>query len=122
MPTVQHQHISECPFSEGYTSYLVDSAPDIFWYNIQDVGSYQGTVFAVGKYKNHIVIFEDYYGSCSGCGAWGEGGEPTDQDDVLAHSKLFNNHNSAKDYLDKFDSYEHPNIEAMKKAIDEIKF
>jgi hypothetical protein len=32
---------------------------------------------------------KDYFGSCSGCGAWGEGGEPETLEDVLRNGELF---------------------------------
>jgi hypothetical protein len=38
-------------------------------------GDYQGDVATCvkltdGKYKDHYVIYNDYYGSCSGCDSW----------------------------------------------------
>ena len=106
---------------DAYTfeDWLPHIAPELFWFNIQDVGSYQGSVYGVALYKDQIVIYEDYYGSCSGCGAWGEGGEPISQDDVLSKSKLFDTKEETLVYIAKMDKYESPDIDAMNKAIDQ---
>ena len=86
------------------------AAPEISWYHVEDVGSYQGTVFAIGKYQKKWFVMQDYYGSCSGCGAWGEGGEPEKLKDVLSHGELFEKKKDAFNFAFKTykDSYEPP--------------
>lgn len=67
----------------GYDDWLISVAPDVLWFMVEATGSYQGQVYAVGRLGKSIVLYEDYYGSCSGCGAWGEGGEPKSRQEVL---------------------------------------
>lgn len=80
---------SKCPCGDIYAHYLWQAAPEINWYYVEEVGSYQGDVYALGKYKGKLFVMHDYYGSCSGCGAWGEGGEPEKLKDVLGNGELF---------------------------------
>jgi hypothetical protein len=120
MPVIKHVHDDECDYSDGFIHYLVEAAPGVLWFNIQDVGSYQGCVYAVGLFEGKYLIYEDYYGSCSGCGAWGEGGEPSSLNDVISNSTLFITPEEASDYLGKIDKYEAPNIQAMRNAINKI--
>ncbi|HEY9684709.1 MAG TPA: hypothetical protein V6C86_24220 [Oculatellaceae cyanobacterium] len=72
-----------------FSDYLKESSKEVLWIDIEDVGDYQGEVFALGRFKDQFIVFAGYYGSCSGCGAWGEGGEPRDLTDVLASSAGF---------------------------------
>ena len=92
---------SKCPCGDMYAHYLFIAAPDIDWIYVEDVGSYQGVVFAIGMYKDQWFIMKDYYGSCSGCGAWGEGGEPEKLEDVLSHGELFDIKEQAKQFVEK---------------------
>ncbi len=103
-----------------FKEWLPHIAPDFFWYDIQVVGSYQGNVFGVAKYKGQVAIYEDYYGSCSGCGAWGVGGEPTSQDEVITKCKFHNTKEETLIHLTTLDGYDTPDKELMIKAIDEI--
>ena len=49
----------------------------------ETTGNYQGTNYVIG-YADGKVLASGYgYGSCSGCGAWGEGGEPTKPEDLI---------------------------------------
>lgn len=107
--------------SYDFKEWVPHIAPDIAWYDIQDAGSYQGSVYGVGLYKKQIVIYEDYYGSCSGCGAWGEGGEPTSQKEVLDKSKLFKKKEDALKHVATLDHWDKPDFDQMFKAIDETK-
>jgi hypothetical protein len=121
MPVQKHVHKEGCEYSgDGYLHYLVSAAPSILWYNVQDVGSYQGSVYGVGEYKKQILIYEDSYGSCSGCGAWGEGGEPKNEEGVLSMSKLFSNVAEAMKYLAKIDYYDAPDMDALTQAVKEV--
>lgn len=120
MPVQIHKHEDGCKWSGGFLHYLVEAAPDILWYDVQDVGSYQGSVYGVGEYKGQCLIYTDYYGSCSGCGAWGEGGEPSDMEEVLGHCEKFDSEKEALKYLATLDSYNRPNIAAMQQAIEEV--
>jgi hypothetical protein len=122
------KHTENCQFSEYYAEFVIKASPDILWYDIQDVGSYQGSIYGVGKYKKQIVIYEDGYGSCSGCGEWVEanewslaGAQPHNQEEVLNKSKLFATKEEAKQYVLAMDFYEKPDTERMIKAIEEIK-
>ena len=103
-----------CPCGDTYAHYLWMAAPEIDWYHVEDVGSYQGTVYALGKYKDKLFVMKDYYGSCSGCGAWGEGGEPEKLKDVLGHGELFKSKKEALNFVLKVwakDGYEKPTDE-----------
>lgn len=113
---VQQEPSCDCR-AYNFEEWLPHIAKDFFWFNIHTVGSYQGQVFGVALYKNQIAIYEDYYGSCSGCGAWGEGGEPTSQDEVVSRCKLFDSVVDAVTYLAKIDSYERPEVDSMVEAI-----
>lgn len=134
IPSIPFKHKDTCPLSgkhydtwnnpEGtceaytFTEWLPHIAPDFFWFDIQDVGSYQGQVFGVAIHKGQIGIYEDYYGSCSGCGAWGEGGEPESQDKVVELTKLFDTAEKAKEYVGLISAYDSPNKQTMYDAID----
>jgi len=100
----------KCPCKNKYAHYLWKAAPEIDWYYVEDVGSYQGTVYAVGKYQKQWFVMKDYYGSCSVCGAWGEGGEPEDLKGVLSNGELFSTKKEALKFAVKTykDSYESP--------------
>lgn len=117
------KHTENCQFSEYYAEFVIKASPDILWYDIQDVGSYQGSIYGVGEYKKQIVIYEDNYGSCSGCGEWTEwgGAQPQNQEEVLNKSKLFATKKEAEQYVLVMDFYEKPDTERMIKAIEEIK-
>ncbi len=115
-------HTGQCDkhwCNHSYAGWLVSQAPDVLWYDVQDVGSYSGQVFAVGLYRANILLFSDYYGSCSGCGAWGEGGEPTDQEDVLASSHLFLSASEAVEYVQRewSEAFERPDLSQTALAI-----
>ena len=79
----------KCSCGDTFRHHLEVAAPEIEFLHVEDVGSYQGSVFAIGKYNGQVFVMHDYYGSCSGCGAWGEGGEPTNLQDVLENGELF---------------------------------
>lgn len=106
----------------SYAGWLVSAAPDVLWYDVQDIGDYQGRVFGVGRYQGQVLLYEDYYGSCSGCGAWGEGGEPADQAAVLELSHLFASSAEAITYAQKEwveDCYERPDMDRVRAAVQE---
>lgn len=99
----------DCPCGDMFAHYLWMAAPEIKWLYVEDVGSYQGDVYAIGKYKRQWFIMHDYYGSCSWCGAWGEGGEPEKLKDVLENGELFKSKKDAlnfviKTYAKKYES------------------
>lgn len=100
----------DCLCGDVYAHYLWIAAPEIKWLYVEDVGDYQGVVFAIGKYQRKWFIMQDYYGSCSGCGAWGEGGEPEKLEDVLSHGELFTTKKATLNFAIKTykDSYESP--------------
>lgn len=102
--------------------YLIDVSPDILWFDIQQCGSYQGTVYGVGRYNQHILLYEGYYGSCSGCGAWGEGGEPGSQEEVINSSILFTTKEEAFEYINKEwdEIYDRPDFDRLNSAIEEV--
>lgn len=105
-----------------YKNYLIDAAPDILWYYVEAPGSYSGQVFGVGKYKNQVLLYEDYYGSCSYCGAWGEGGEPKDLAEILSKSTQVTTLVAAANYITNSwgDKYDKPNFEQIYKAVEDI--
>lgn len=113
---IKHKHNCNCS-RYNYQEWLVHVAPDCLFFNVQDVGSYQGQVFAVLIYKNKVGIMEDYYGSCSGCGAWGEDGEPQSQKDVLGNTKFFDSYEKAIEYTQEWDSYEKPDFKIFNNAL-----
>lgn len=80
-----HAEIGDDPFFE----FLVAASHGVEWYAFDVTGDWQGEVSGVGIYDGKLVLYEDSYGSCSLCGAWGEGGEPCDLDDVLSRSTLY---------------------------------
>jgi hypothetical protein len=110
----------------SYSAWLIHRAPDILWYDVQDIGLYQGNVYAVGRYRGKIVLYRGYYGSCSGCGGWGEGGEPEDQEAVLKSSTLVADEAEAMAVLldpnsDWHDTYgDSPDFEKVRAAIHEV--
>lgn len=107
--------------------YLNDAAPEILWYDVQDVGSYSGSVYAIGLLKTpgvkeRIVVFKGYYGSCSGCGAWGEGGEPKDMKEVMEFSKCFETVDAAIENYKNAETYsDTPDFERGLKALERIR-
>jgi|SRR3990167_3775875 len=119
MPVIKHVHKDDCP-KYDHKEWVCHIAPDVLWFDIQDVGSYQGSVYGVGLYENQFVLYEDYYGSCSGCGAWGDGGEPESQKDVLSKSRLFKEKDEILEAIAKIDSYDTPDVEKMFEAVKEI--
>ena len=106
---MKHAHKHDCE-KNYYGEFLCSAAPDFLWYCVQDVGSYQGQVFGIATYKGKVGIYEDYYGSCSGCGAWGEGGEPTNQEEIISKCTFFTDESEANKYVKKLveDHYEKP--------------
>ena len=110
----------DCCSTFTFQEWLPHIAPDLFWFDIQDVGSYQGSVYGVAKYKKQIVIYEGYYGSCSGCGAWGEGGEPVSQDEVLKSCTIHDNAKEAIKAIAKLDHYDNPDKDKMIEAVEHI--
>jgi len=118
MPVIQHVHKTECPRYD-HKDWVCHVAPDVLWFSVQDVGSYQGSVYGFGLYKGKLLIYEDSYGSCSGCGAWGEGGEPETQEDLLKNSKEFDSLEDALAYLAKMDRYERPDMAEATEALKE---
>lgn len=119
MPHTPHKHEDTCPMGY-YTDYLVEAAPNVLWYNVQDVGSYSGSIYGVGQYKGKALIYEYWYGSCGGCGAWGEGGEPTNEAEVLSNSHLFESISEAEEYISAIEGYEPPDTKKMINAVKEI--
>lgn len=128
MPIIEHEHRENCN-RHDYTEWLCHVAPDVLWYKIEDWGSYSGQVFGVGEYQGQIIVYKDYYGSCSGCGVWGgfspdeAGGEPQSQEEVLSNSKLFDDLNEAYDYLKKDDNIYgslRPDYKGFSVALEEI--
>lgn len=119
MSYIKHEHKAECSRYQ-FDEWIPHTAPDVLWFNIQDVGSYQGSVYGFGLYKGKLLVYEDYYGSCSGCGAWGEGGEPESQEEILGRSKLFDTLDEALDYLPKIDHYDNPDRKVATEALKEI--
>lgn len=113
---VKHEHSCDCSRGD-FKEWLPHIAQSFFWFDIQDVGSYQGNVYGVAIYNGKIAIYEDYYGSCSGCGAWGEGGEPQDENAVIALCHLFNDKIEALEYVGKMDQYYSPDKDSMFLAI-----
>ena len=115
---MQHVHRERCDLGEGqYLHYLVAAAPEVLWFDVQDVGSYQGMVFGVFLYLGRVFVYEDSYGSCSGCGAWSEGVNPTSLEEIVKKSKEFASEGAALDYIHKFESYESPDRERLKRAV-----
>lgn len=119
MKPLQHKHDDHCKYGGGFLHYLVEAAPDFLWFDVQDVGDYQGSVYGVALYKGEIGIYEDGYGSCSGCGAWGEGGEPSNQSDAIARTTFFKDREGAIEYIAKLDSYNSPDKEKLIQAVKE---
>ncbi len=122
MPVIQHKHTNDCPYREEgkYIHYLTISAPDVLWYDVQDVKNYSGNVYGVGKLGGNILIYKNHYGSCSGCETWGEEGEPKNMKEVLEHSYLFDSQIEAIKYIVTMDHCENPDIKRMIKAIKEV--
>ena len=107
-----------CPCHDTYAHYLFMAAPQIKWVYVETVGDYQGTVYAIGKYKRQWFVMKDYYGSCSGCGAWGEGGQPENLKSVLGNGELFSHKKDALKFIKQSwankDAYEKPTDDFMK--------
>jgi len=122
MPVIKHQHKINCPCGEDFfIHYLIDAAPEILWFNVQDVGSNKGRLYAVGLYQGEYLIYENDYGSCQQCGeVWGGGDEPVSLEDVLKLSNIFYSPEKAKEYVLKIGPYDSPDIKAMEHAINEI--
>ena len=116
-------HTDKCDLwcNHTFAGWLVSIAPDVLWFYVQDVGCWSGNVYGVGVFRGDILIYEGFYGSCSGCGAWGEGGEPGSQQEVLANSSLFNRPELAIATIsdDKFARWGTPDKAAMITAIEE---
>lgn len=123
----------KCKLGTGYSGYyrgfLVEASPDILWYYVVDVGGYQGTIYAVGKYKGKALIFEDDYGSCSGCGAWEEGdditkytgGQPKNLEEIMRSSVMFDNRDKALEHIDQIRSWgDELDKEPLRDAVKEI--
>lgn len=119
MPPIKHVHKDGCSRYE-YKEWVCHVAPDVLWFDVQDVGIYQGQVFGLGVYKNQAIFYEDYYGSCSGCGAWGEDGEPQSQEEVFKKSKFFSTKKEILKYLASMGGYEKPDMNIVFKCVDEI--
>jgi hypothetical protein len=106
--------------ANSFKDYLIDAAPEVLWFDVQEKGYYQGEVYAIGLYQNKILIFEGYYGSCGGCGAWGEGGEPTNIKEVLESSTLFEEDKAAFECCESLaNRCESPNVGQCKAAVNE---
>lgn len=121
-PEISHENCTDYYCSHPADEWLIMRAPDVLWFNVQEVGDYQGEVYGIGTYQRQFLIYEGYYGSCSGCGAWGEGGEPANQDEVLASSTLYADITAAVEYLAKEDKdgwYGRPDYDAMLRALGE---
>ena len=118
----KHTALCEGYCGHSYAGWLLGVAPEVLWYDVQDVGDYQGAVYGVGRYRSQILLYEDYYGSCSGCGAWGEGGEPSSLKEVLANSNLFMLRSGAVSYVEGnwATMYNSPDIDQVIGAIDEV--
>lgn len=43
-----------------FSDWLPYIAQDMIWFNVHDVGSYQGSVYGVAIYRGKIGIYEDY--------------------------------------------------------------
>ena len=73
-----------CEMNEADDEQYVRKAwPDLNILRIYNVGYYQGTVYVIGYTDNTVLAGGYGYGSCSGCGAWGEGGEPASPNDLI---------------------------------------
>lgn len=78
-------------YKESYQSELPDADrefiqlawPELVITWCANVGDYQGTNYVVGYVGDKVLACGYGYGSCSGCGAWGEGGEPTKPEDLI---------------------------------------
>ncbi len=119
---LKHVHTKECSWKDTYLHYLCLAAPSVEWFKVEDVGSYSGSVYAVGRYKGKILLYSGYYGSCSGCGAWGGGGEPVKFGDVLnSDSKLCKTVEEALIEFMKMtsNSYDKPDYDSFSDAIKE---
>ena len=105
----------------AFAGWLVSIAPDVLWFDVQDVGTWSGNVYGVGVFRGDILIYEGFYGSRSGCGAWGEGGEPGSQQEVINNSKLFAGPQLAIEYVtdESFGDWETPDKAVILAAISE---
>jgi hypothetical protein len=123
---------------KDFKDYLAEAAPAILWYDVQAVGSRQGRVFGVGRLRGNVVLYHGYFGSCSHCGSWGEGGEPIDEAGVLADSVVYPTVAAARAALDEvqgelgdrerydhplhgfIDSYDSADMEAVNTALTQL--
>lgn len=122
---MEHKHTEKCySSSSGYKEYLIHAAPSYLWADVQDVGSYQGSVYGVAFVDGKIALYEDSYGSCSGCGAWGEGGEPSTEEEIISRTTFTADPLKALEYIAEqwVDSYESPDVEKLRSAIDAIAY
>lgn len=106
-------HVHDGKLIENYyTRMLISVCPEIVWAFVEDVGDYQGNVFGTALYlkKKCGLFFSGSYGSCSGCGAWGEGGEPTTQSEVLSLCTEFRTLKGAAMAIEK-ETYDRPTTE-----------
>lgn len=70
-------------------------------------GDYQGQVATCvklneGKYKDHLAIYNDYYGSCSGCDSWDGAGDSEVRKlciDLSNSAYLFKHIDDVKEFL-----------------------
>lgn len=113
--------ITKTDDSSRYANQLVDVAPSVLWFDVQDVGDYSGDVYAIGRRGKEILVFEDYYGSCSGCGEWGLGkGGPQTEKEALDLCTRFRFPQKAIEYVRaKNWGYDKPDIDRMVAAINE---
>ncbi len=119
MNYLKHEHDTSCEYG-SMLHYLVEAHPQVLWYSVQDVGSYQGSVYAIGTIGNEVILYRDYYGSCSGCGAWGEGGEPESVEDVMKRSTVVKNIEEAEKLIRSDDwKYDSPDSEELIKKAKE---
>ena len=124
MPFINHEHNDKCPYGDSsyLYEYLIKAAPDILWFEFQDIGDYSGTIYAIGVLNRKILYYVDSYGSCSFCGAWGQdsdSAEPKNEKEVLERSILYDNETEAlKGIALKDNNYERPNKERLISAIN----
>lgn len=104
----------------SFKDYLITAAPDILWFSILTAGGYSGSVYGVGVYNKRILLYVGSYGSCSGCGAWGEGGEPKDQNDVLAFCETFTDQMDAISWFEIVARYDTESQQEASEVLDRI--
>lgn len=69
--------------SDGDREYINIAWPQLHIVWAKMVGDYQGTNYIIGIADKKVLACGVGYGSCSGCGAWGEGGEPISPKDLI---------------------------------------